>query len=415
MCTYKVVGGSRLEGRLKVEGSKNAVLPIMVATILNEGESIIENVPALKDVETMLEILGSLGCRIEYKNSTVWIDASNISSNEIPEALVRQMRSSIVLLGSLLGRTGKVVSTYPGGCAIGVRPIDLHLKGLKMLGAKVQLHGQIVCEGEKLQGTNIQLDYPSVGATENIMLAAVKAKGTTIIRNAAREPEIADLQGFLNSMGAKIWGAGSQIIKIVGVEKLHSTKYRVIADRITAGTYMAAVAVTGGRLELDEVIIEHLHPVVDKFKESGCVFRARGNTLKMKAPKRLKAVDTVRTLPYPGYPTDMQAQFMAMMCVARGTSFFIENIFENRYRHVDQLVKMGADIKVDGRTAVIRGVKELTGTSVTAEDLRGGASLVIAGLAAQGTTIVEGVEHIYRGYENFNIKLNKLGANIEKV
>lgn len=414
MSIYKIVGGNRLEGRLTVEGSKNAVLPILAATVLNEGESIIENVPALKDVETMLEILRNLGCKVEYRGSTVWIDASHISSSEIPEALVRRMRSSIVFLGSLLGRTGKVISTYPGGCAIGVRPIDLHLKGLQMMGAKIELHGHIICEGKELKGAEIQLDYPSVGATENIMLAAVKATGSTIIRNAAREPEIADLQEFLNSLGAKIRGAGNHVIVIEGVEKLHSTKYKVMPDRIIAGTYMAAVAVTGGRLELDNIVVEHLHPVIGKFKEAGCISEVNGETLKLIAPERLKAVDMVRTLPYPGFPTDMQAQFMAVMCAAQGTSIFIENIFENRYRHVDQLVKMGSDIKVDGRIAVIKGVKHLTGTSVIAEDLRGGASLVIAGLTARGTTIVEGVEHIDRGYEDLGSKLNKLGANIQK-
>ncbi len=415
MSIYRVVGGNKLEGELKVEGSKNAVLPILAATVLNEGISIIENVPALKDVATMLQILKELGCSVEYRDNTVQVDATCISSSEIPETLVRQMRSSIVLLGSLLGRTGKVISTYPGGCAIGVRPIDLHLKGLKMLGANIELMGHIVCESSELKGAEIQLDYPSVGATENIMLAAVKARGTTIIRNAAREPEIGDLQEFLNSMGAKVWGAGGQIIRIEGVDKLHNTSHRVIPDRIIAGTYMAAAAATGGRLKLNDIIIDHLHPVVDKLKEAGCVFEIRGDTLKMTAPKRLMAVDTVRTLPYPGFPTDMQAQFMALMCCARGTSIFIENIFENRYRHVDQLVKMGADIKVDGRTAVIRGVKELRGTLVNAEDLRGGASLVIAGLAAKGTTLVEGVEHIDRGYQDFGSQLNRLGADIQKL
>jgi UDP-N-acetylglucosamine 1-carboxyvinyltransferase len=415
MSVYRVVGGNCLQGSIRVEGSKNAVLPVLAATVLNKGESVIENVPALNDVETMLQILKSLGCRIEYKDHTVWVDASKITSNEMPSSLVKQMRSSIILLGSLLGRTGKVVTTYPGGCAIGVRPIDLHLKGLRQLGASIETQGQIVCEGKELKGTEIQLDYPSVGATENIMLAAVLAKGTTIIRNAAKEPEIVDLQGFLNSMGARVYGAGNHIIRIDGVERLHDARYSVIPDRIAAETYMVAAAISGGEILLEDVIVEHLHPVIDKLKESGCTIETNCVTLKIKAPKQIKAVDLVRTLPYPGFPTDAQPQMMAAMCIAQGSSIFIENIFENRYRHVDELVKMGADIKVDGRIAVVRGVSKLSGTSVVAKDLRGGAALVLAGLAAEGATLVEGVEHIDRGYENLGGKLKSLGADITIV
>lgn len=415
MTSYKISGGKRLEGKLRVEGSKNAVLPILAATVLNEGESIIENVPVLRDVETMIEILRDLGCRVEFRDNRVWVNASNLSSNQIPEHLVKKMRSSIILLGALLGRTGGVISSYPGGCAIGVRPIDLHLKGLKALGAKIELQGRIVCRGKKLRGTVIQLDYPSVGATENIMLAAVRAKGTTIIRNAAKEPEIVDLQDFLNSMGAKISGAGSHVIRIEGVERFHHTRYRVIPDRIAAGTYMAAAAITGGKLVLEDVVVEHLHPVIDKFRESGCTVEEGTDTLKLYAPERLNAVDSVKTLPYPGFPTDMQPQLMAVMSIAKGTSIFVENIFENRYRHVDELVKMGADIKVDGRIAVVRGVPKLTGAPVIASDLRGGAALVIAGLAAEGVTVVDGVEHIDRGYEDLGERLRTLGADIQKV
>jgi|LSQX01.3.fsa_nt_gb UDP-N-acetylglucosamine 1-carboxyvinyltransferase len=415
MSLYRITGGNRLTGNIKVEGAKNAVLPILAATILNKGVSVIEDVPALNDVVTMLEILKNLGCRVQYRDKTVVVDSSNITSNRIPTVLVKRMRSSIVLLGSLLGRTGKVITSYPGGCAIGVRPIDLHLKGLRQLGASVEMHGQIICEGEDLKGTEIQLDYPSVGATENIMLAAVLAKGETVIRNAAKEPEIVDLQGFLNAMGAKVFGAGNHMIRIEGVRKLHDCRYTVMTDRIAAGTYMAAAAVTGGDITLENAIVEHLHPITDKLKESGCIIKTNCSEMRVIAPKRLKAIDLIRTLPYPGFPTDAQPQMMAAMCFAAGTSIFVETIFENRYRHIDELIKLGADIKVDGRIAVVRGVPRLSGALVTAKDLRGGAALVLAGLAAEGVTEVEGIEHIDRGYENLGEKLKSLGAEITMV
>jgi UDP-N-acetylglucosamine 1-carboxyvinyltransferase len=412
MSIYKVVGGNRLRGRLTVEGSKNAVLPILAATVLHQGQSIIENVPALNDVATMLEMLKCLGCKVDHRDHIVRVDASNITSCEMPTDLVKQMRSSIILLGSVLGRVGKVKTTYPGGCAIGVRPIDMHLKGLKQLGAKIDMQGMIVCEGKDLKGTDIQLDYPSVGATENIMLAAVFAKGTTIIRNAAREPEIVDLQGFLNSMGAKVSGAGTHVVTVEGVKGLNDARYSVIPDRIAAATYMAAAAITGGEIELEDVIVEHLHPLIDKFRESGCIIETNCREIRINAPERLIAVESVRTHPYPGFPTDAQAQMMATMCTAQGTSIFVENIFENRYRHVDELIKLGANIKLDGRIAVVMGVPKLSGTVVTAKDLRGGAALILAGLAAEGITIVEGIEHVDRGYERLGEKLIALGADI---
>ncbi len=415
MSLYRIIGGKSLAGNIEMEGAKNAVLPILAATVLNGDINIIENVPALNDVVTMLEILSNLGCYVEYRDRTVMIDSSDITSNKIPTALVKKMRSSIILLGSLLGRMGRVTTSYPGGCAIGVRPIDLHLKGLRQLGAKAELHGQIICIGEDLRGTEIQLDYPSVGATENIMLAAVLAKGETIIRNAAKEPEIVDLQGFLNAMGAKVYGAGNSVIRIEGVRKLKGCKYKVISDRIAAGTYMAAAALTGGKITLGGVIIEHVHPIIDKLKESGCIIKTNRNNLRLIAPKRLKAVDLVRTLPHPGFPTDAQPQLMATMCTASGTSIFVETIFENRYRHIDELLKLGADIKVDGRIAVVRGVTGLSGAQVTAKDLRGGAALVLAGLIADGVTEVEGVEHIDRGYEDLGHKLRCLGAEITTI
>lgn len=415
MSLYRITGGKPLIGNIRMEGAKNAVLPILAATVLNGGINIIENVPALNDVVTMLEILKNLGCYVEYRDQTVMVDSSDITSNKIPTALVKKMRSSIILLGSLLGRMGRVTTSYPGGCAIGIRPIDLHLKGLRQLGAKVELHGQIVCIGEDLRGTEIQLDYPSVGATENIMLAAVLAKGETVIRNAAKEPEIVDLQGFLNAMGAKVYGAGGSVIRIEGVRKLRDCNYKVITDRIAAGTYMAAAALTGGKITLEGIIIEHVHPIIDKLKEGGCLIQTNRNNMRLIAPKRLKAVDLVRTLPYPGFPTDAQPQLMATMCTATGTSIFVETIFENRYRHINELLKLGADIKVDGRIAVVKGVSRLSGAQVTAKDLRGGAALVLAGLAAEGITEVAGVEHIDRGYEDLGDKLRHLGAEITTI
>jgi UDP-N-acetylglucosamine 1-carboxyvinyltransferase len=317
----------------------------------------------------------------------------------------------------MLARHGQVKISYPGGCEIGPRPIDIHLSGLRRMGAKItEAHGYINCECDKLKGVEINLDYPSVGATENIMLAATTAEGVTIIQNAAKEPEIIDLQNFLNGMGAKVSGAGSSTVKIEGVKEFHDVEHTVIADRIVAGTIMAAAAITGGNIILNNVIIEHLKSVSSKLSESGCIIAEYQNSLHIQCNRKLKAVEVIKTLPYPGFATDMQAQMMAIMTIAKGTSIFIETVFESRYKHVEELMKMGASIKVDGRTAIVRGVKKLTGAEVKAGDLRGGAALVLAGLVAEGTTTVDNVKlHIDRGYDKLENKLARLGADIHRV
>lgn len=413
MGKYIIQGGKRIEGELRVGGAKNSVLPIFAATILSGKESIIYDCPVLKDVEIMIEILKVLGCSVKREGKVIIIDSSNDINYEVPDALVRKMRSSIVLLGALISRVKKAHICFPGGCDIGPRPIDLHLKGLEQLGVRInESHGTIFCEAPELRGTEIHLDYPSVGATENILLASVFAKGTTIIRNAAKEPEITDLQNFLVSVGAKVSGAGTNNIRIEGVQSLNKGEHTIIPDRIVAGTYLAAAATTGGELELLNVNIEHIHPILAKLRESGCIIRTNCNRLHLTAPKRLRAIDTVRTLPYPGFPTDMQAPTMALLSKARGTSIIIETVFENRFKHIEDLLCMGADIRVDGRIAVIKGKSKLTGTTVTARDLRGGAALVIAGLSAEGTTTVESIEHIDRGYEDLHLNLQKIGADI---
>lgn len=415
MGKYIINGGRRLQGQLRVSGAKNSVLPIFAATILSGRESVIYNCPVLKDAEIMIEILRSLGCKVKREGKVVTVDSSGDMGYKVPDELVRKTRSSIVLLGALVSRVKKAIICFPGGCDIGPRPIDLHLKGLEKLGVRVEEHnGYIYCEADEIKGSKIHLDYPSVGATENILLAAVYAKGTTIITNAAKEPEIVDLQNFLNKIGANIEGAGTDNIIIEGVKHLTSGEHTIIPDRIVAGTYLIAAAATGGSVNLVDVNIEHIRPIIFKLKENGCTFKTYGNMAYMAAPERVKALDIVRTLPYPGFPTDIQAPLMSLLSIADGTSMIIETVFENRFKHVDDLVSMGADIRVDGRIAVVKGKRNLTGTEVSAKDLRGGAALVIAGLCAEGRTIVDNTEHIDRGYENLNLSLLQLGADITK-
>ncbi len=417
MSRYIINGGNKLEGEIKVDGSKNSALPILAATLINGKESIIHNIPRLKDVYTLANVLENIGCKVSYHNNTMIIDSKGDLNTNIPEKPVKEMRSSIILMGAILGRFKNVRISYPGGCEIGPRPIDLHLKGLRKLGVSItESHGYIFCRYDKLIGNEIHLDYPSVGATENIMLAAVSAIGTTIIQNAAREPEIKDLQDFLNKLGACISGAGSSTIKILGAEKFYSAEHTVISDRIVAGTYLVAAAITGGTIVVENIELDHLKLLISKLTESGCIIDRYDKKIRIRSPKKPNAVELVRTLPYPGFPTDMQAQFMSLMTIARGTSVIVETVFENRYKHAEELVKMGANIKIDGRTAVIRGVKKLTGARLTAKDLRGGAALVLAGLGAEGKSYIDNIEnHIERGYEDFEIKLRKLGADIVKV
>lgn len=406
-------GGNRIHGEVRIGGAKNSVLPVLAATVLNGGINVIHDTPKLLDVCIMERILTSLGCSVKRENRTVIVDSRQLTNYEIPEELVREMRSSIIFLGAMISRCGKVRASYPGGCEIGLRPIDLHLKSLREMGAEIdEEHGFLVCEAKRLKGCEIQLDFPSVGATENIMLAAVFAEGMTIIRNAAREPEIIDLENFLNAAGAKILGAGTATIRIKGVEKLNNVEHSIIPDRIVAGTYLAAAVITKGEIILKNVIQEHLQSILYKFKECGCTIQTCNHSLRLIAPKEIKAIESIRTMPFPGYPTDMQAQMMALMSLSDGTTIFMENIFENRYKHANELVRMGANIKVDGRIAVVKGTEKLSSATVIAQDLRGGAALVLAGLAAEGETTIENIRHIDRGYENIHDVLDGLGADI---
>ncbi len=417
MGEFLIRGGNRLEGNIKINGAKNAVLPILAAAILNSGECIIHNCPRISDTFIAVDILKALGCKVNVEGNTVIIDSSPMNNTEVPEALVRKMRSSIIFLSGILSRLKKVKISFPGGCELGARPIDLHLKGFREMGAHItEDKGCIICESTELKGKRIELDYPSVGATENIMIAAVLAKGRTVIGNAAREPEINDLQNFLNSMGAKIVGAGTSTITIDGVKELKDTEYSVMPDRIEAGTYLAAAAMTRGNIVLDSIIPAHLYPITSKLEETGCSFKVSHNSLNIRAPKILKGVDILRTLPHPGFPTDMQPQMMSLLTVSRGTSIIIETVFESRNKHIGELVRMGADvISEDGRVSIIKGVKRLSSATVEAKDLRGGAALIIAALAAEGKTTVTNSKHVERGYESIHKTLASVGADIEFI
>lgn len=409
-----VRGGRTLKGTVRVHGAKNSVLPILAAALLaEEGSSVIHDVPALDDVKNILQVLAALGVHAKQSDGSVRLQAESLISYEAPYELVRKMRASFLVMGPLLARLGKVRISLPGGCAIGTRPIDQHLKGFEAMGAEIGF-GQGTIEASvngKLRGARIYLDIASVGATENIMMAAATAVGTTIIENAAKEPEIVDLANFLNAMGGKVRGAGTGIIRIEGVERLHGVEHHVIPDRVEAGTYMIAAAITGGDVYVEGAIRDHLGPVVAKLEEMGVQIACDENGIRVKATHPLKAVD-VKTLPYPGYPTDMQAQMMSLLLVADGTSIVTETVFENRFMHVEELVKMGAEIKVDGRTAIVTGGAKLSGASVSATDLRAGAALICAALTADGNTEIGGIHHIERGYVDIVGKLAALGADI---
>ena len=412
MQSYIIEGGRKLEGEVEVSGSKNASLPILASTILNGGTTRLYNVPEIRDTKITQEILKFLGCTVKKSKGKIEINSKNITRKEIPEHLMHQMRSTVILAGAILGRFKEVTFSYPGGCDIGARPIDLHLKSFEKLGINITENaGFIVCKCDKITGANIDLDFPSVGATENIILASVFAEGETNITNAAMEPEITDLANCLNRMGAKIEGAGTSNVKITGVQKLKDISYNIMPDRIEAGSLLCMTAITGGKIKLNNVILEHISPVVSKLEECGCKIQKEKNTILLEAPKKLKAVD-IKTMPYPGFPTDMQSVFASMLTVAKGTSVIVENIFENRYRYMAELKKMGAKVTVEGRTAVMKGVRKLSGAKVNCTDLRGGAALVTAALIAKGKTEINHIEYILRGYENLDKKLKKLGANI---
>lgn len=382
---------------------------------MNSDINRLYNVPKIHDTQITLEILKILGCKIKKNSGKIEINSRYINKTEIPENLMRQMRSTVILAGALLGRFKKVTFSYPGGCEIGSRPIDLHLSAFRKMGIQVEeTAGFIKCSCDKITAADINLDFPSVGATENIILAAVLADGTTTINNSAMEPEIIDLANCLNKMGAKIKGAGTNVIKITGVTKLKGTGYKVMPDRIETGTFLCAAAITGGKIKINNIIPEHVVPVIHKLQEAGCEIEVEKNYIILEAPKKLKAIE-IKTMPYPGFPTDMQQIFGAVLCLAKGTSVIIENIFENRFKYINELIRMGAKIKIEGKTAVITGVRKLSGTTVEGHDLRGGAALILAGLAAKRKTNVENIEYVLRGYENIDRKLNMLGANIKEV
>ncbi len=414
MSSYIIEGGKKLEGTVKISGSKNSSLPIIAATILNAGKTTLYNVPNIHDTQMMFKILETIGAKVEKKNGKIKIDTSKIEKFEIPEDLMHKMRSSVILAGALIGRYKKAVFSYPGGCDIGARPIDLHLKSFEKLGINVnQNYGRIECEADKIKGEKINLDFPSVGATENAILASVLAEGTTEITNAAREPEIIDLQNFLNKMGAKITGAGTDQIQIQGVKKLKDLSYNIMPDRIEAGSFLCFIAATKGNAIVENVNYTHIIPIINKLEEADCKIEVEHNRVKIIAPKRLKAID-IKTMPYPGFPTDMQSVIASMLTTAKGTSIIVENIFENRYKYAQELNKMGSKITIEGKSAIIRGVRRIYGANVNATDLRGGAALVLAGLVAKGTTKIDNVEYILRGYENLDKKLEKLGAKWDR-
>lgn len=412
-----VKGGNRLVGTVKTSGAKNAVLPIIAASILGTSPSRLDEIPALEDVRTICAVLECLGIKVDASEPhTLKIDSREITSCEAPYELVRSMRASFLVMGPLLARKGYARISQPGGCAIGTRPIDLHLKGFEALGVKIeQGHGYIEASApEGMTGANIYLDFPSVGATENIMMAAAMANGTTVLENPAEEPEIVDLANYLNQMGARVRGAGTNVITIEGVPELHGVQHSVIPDRIEAGTYMIAAAMTGGDVIIENVLPEHQKPLIAKLREAGALVEEDIDRIHVVGSGKLKAVD-IKTLPYPGFPTDMQAQMMAMLSVAEGRSKITETVFENRFMHVVELNRMGANITTEGRSAVITGPAHLTGCTVRATDLRAGAAMILAGLVAEGATEICDIYHIDRGYEEIAAKLTRLGANIKRV
>jgi UDP-N-acetylglucosamine 1-carboxyvinyltransferase len=408
-------GGRRLEGRVRISGSKNAALPILFSALLSDGVNTYSNVPNLKDIDSTLLLLSRLGARVDADGATVRIDAGGLASHEAPYDLVRKMRASVLVLGPLVARLKRARVSLPGGCAIGARPINLHLKGLAALGAEIALeHGYVTASAERLRGADIYFDVVTVTGTENLMMAAVLAEGTTVLRNAAREPEVAALADVLNRMGADISGAGTAEITIHGVGALRPVSAEIIPDRIETGTFLVAAALTGGRVTITHCEPDHVGATLDKLREAGACIEVQGQTLTATGPERITSID-IKTQPYPGFATDMQAQFMVLMSVAEGVSVISESIFENRFIHVSELRRMGADIRVSGNTATVRGVPRLSGAPVMATDLRASACLVLAGLVADNTTEVQRVYHLDRGYEALEEKFAALGADIRRV
>ncbi len=417
MSRLVIDGSTPLSGETTVQGSKNSALPILAATLLCADESVLHNCPDLLDVSGSVNILRYLGCDVEFSGGTLVCDSRGLDKFCIPNSLMREMRSSIIFLGALLARTGSASMCFPGGCEIGPRPIDLHLKALSELGAVIEDdHGVFRCTTpDGLHGARIALSFPSVGATENVMICASVADGTTVITNAAREPEICDLADYLNACGAQISGAGEGTVIIDGVHSLHGTRHAIIPDRIVASTLMACCASSGGRVRLRDVIPSHLGAVTSIIEETGCFVCIEGSSILIESCGRLSAPKIVRTMPYPGFPTDAQAPIMAMTAANKGTTLFIENIFENRYLHVSGLLRMGANIKVEGRVAVVQGVRKLHGAYVEAMDLRGAAALVAAALGAEGESTIDGLKYLDRGYESIEVVLSSLGANVKRV
>jgi len=410
-------GSQRLTGEMSVHGSKNSALPILAATALTGSESVIHNCPHLSDVDAAIDILRSLGCAVKRELDTAVVDSGCLERDEVPCELMQKMRSSVIFMGAMLGRNGKAVLSTPGGCEIGLRPIDMHINAVRALGAEVKVgDGKLYFSAEHgLKGAKITLPFPSVGATENVMLAACTARGTTVLDNAAREPEITDLADFLNKSGASIYGAGDSTLIIKGVNRLHSCEHTVIPDRIAAASYLLCAAVTQGKIQINDITPKHIAVLLPLLQEMGCTVKLGANSVSLSAPSRLSRIEMLRTMPYPGFPTDIQAPMTAALCVADGTSVMIENIFEQRYKHISELLKLGANISVEGRMAVIRGVPYLNGAYLKAPDLRGGFALIIAALAARGESQITHIEHIYRGYEVPEHILKSLGADIKRI
>ena len=415
MAKYKIKGGTRLNGKIEAESAKNAVLPLLAASVLTDEEVIIKNCPPILDVESMIRILKELGVKVRYEGKNLIVNAAAMHLYTIPYSLSKEMRSSVFMLGALISRFKSAEASYPGGCDIGLRPIDLHLQGLRQMGVSVkEAGGEIVCRADRLKGGNIYFDFPSVGATENIILAGVLAEGRTIIHNAAKEPEVEDLQNFLNSMGAKVAGAGTSVIVVEGVKKLHGTQYRPLFDRIEAGTYLVAAAATGGEIEIGNCDAEKISALLHKLCDNTCKITVKNDIIYLRSGNIRKSFN-IETLPYPGFPTDMQAQMVALASVSDGISVIRENIFETRFKHVRELNRMGANIVVKDRVAIVSGVKRLCGAKVTAHDLRGGAALIIAGLNAEGTTVIEDIKHVERGYYMPEVKFSALGADFVRM